>query len=133
MAFCVAAMGDKPSLIFRSTFSTTTMASSTTIPIASTSPNSDKVFNEKPSKCMKAKVPTSDTGTATKGIIEARQVCKNSTTTSTTNNTASSRVFTTASIEPRTKTVVSYTMSYVKPSGKPFDNSAILERTSSEI
>ena len=32
----------------RSTFSTTTIASSTTMPIASTSPNSDRLFSEKP-------------------------------------------------------------------------------------
>ena len=102
---------DMPSRRFRATFSTTTMASSTTIPMASTKPNNDSALSEKPSICIKAKVPTSDTGTATSGIIDARQVCRNSTTTNTTSSTASSRVFTTASIEPRTNTVGSYTMS----------------------
>ncbi|MNS63413.1 hypothetical protein D3C72_965050 [compost metagenome] len=41
MALCVAALGSVPSsLMMRSTFSITTIASSTTIPIASTMPNS---------------------------------------------------------------------------------------------
>ena len=40
----VASSGDKPCSILRSTFSTTTMASSTTIPMARTKPNNDKVL-----------------------------------------------------------------------------------------
>ncbi len=54
---------------------------------------------------MTAKVPISDTGTAASGMIEARQVCRNRITTSTTSTMASSRVCTTASMEPRTKMV----------------------------
>jgi hypothetical protein len=42
-----------------------------------------------------------ETGTASSGMIEARQVCRNTITTSTTNATASSSVTTTASIEER--------------------------------
>ena len=61
-----------------STFSTTTMASSTTMPIASTSPNSVRLLSEKPKASITANVPTIDTGTATSGMIEARQVCRNS-------------------------------------------------------
>ena len=38
--------------MLRSTFSTTTIASSTTMPIASTRPNSDSAFSEKPSRCI---------------------------------------------------------------------------------
>ncbi|MNE34823.1 hypothetical protein D3C80_1285600 [compost metagenome] len=81
------------------------MASSTTMPMASTRPNSDRAFSEKPNMCMTAKVPISDTGTAASGMIEARQVCRNRITTSTTSTMASSRVCTTASMEPRTKMV----------------------------
>src|SRR3990167_938754 len=110
IACCVASTGDLPSAMLRSTFSTTTMASSTTMPMASTSPNSDSAFSEKPNRCMTAKVPTSDTGTATSGMIDARQVCRNSTTTMTTSNTASNSVHTTALIEPRMKMVGSYTI-----------------------
>ncbi len=105
MAWRVASTGDLPSPMLRSTFSTTTMASSTTMPMASTRPNSDNALSEKPSRCITAKVPISDTGTAASGMIEARQVCRNRITTSTTSTMASSRVCTTASMEPRTKMV----------------------------
>ena len=89
----------------RSTFSTTTIASSTTMPMASTRPNSDSVLSENPSPSITANVPTSDTGTATSGMIEARQVCRKTTTTMTTSRIASNSVWTTALIDSRTKTV----------------------------
>ncbi|CRQ74604.1 hypothetical protein PAERUG_P45_London_17_VIM_2_12_12_04138 [Pseudomonas aeruginosa] len=105
MARLVASTGLRPRPMLRSTFSTTTMASSTTMPMASTRPNSDSALSEKPSMCITAKVPISDTGTAASGMIEARQVCRNRITTSTTSTRASNRVCTTASMEPRTKMV----------------------------
>jgi len=46
-----------------------------------------------------------DTGTASSGMIEARQVCRKTITTSTTSATASSSVTTTFSIEVCTKRV----------------------------
>ena len=61
----------------RSTASTTTMASSTTSPIASTRPNSDSVLIEKPNSGNMMKVPISETGTASNGISVARQPCRN--------------------------------------------------------
>ncbi len=91
--------------MLRSTFSTTTMASSTTMPIASTSPNSDRVLIEKPNASITAKVPTTETGTASSGMIEARQLCRNTITTSATSTTASSRVWITESIDSRTNWV----------------------------
>ena len=105
MATRVASSGDKPFSILRSTFSTTTMASSTTIPIAKTKPNSDRVLIDTPNHCITAKVPISEIGTAINGMIDARQVCKNTITTITTKAIASNKVVITASIEPRTKTV----------------------------
>ncbi len=95
----VASSGSAPSSMWRSTFSTTTMASSTTIPIASTSPNSESVLSEKPRASITAKVPTSETGTATSGMIDARHVCKKTITTMTTRRIASNNVSTTARIE----------------------------------
>ena len=50
MAFLAAALPSRPSSIFRSTFSTTTMASSTTRPTARTRPRSVKVLMEKPNR-----------------------------------------------------------------------------------
>jgi hypothetical protein len=89
MVRCAASFGDMPSRILRSTFSTTTMASSTTMPMASTSPNSERLLSEKSSAASTAKVPISDTGMATIGMTEARQVCRNRITTRTTRATAS--------------------------------------------
>ena len=57
-------------------FSTTTMASSTTMPMARTSPNSVSVLMENPNALMTAKVPTSDTGIVSVGISVARQSCR---------------------------------------------------------
>ena len=93
--------------MLRSTFSTTTIASSTTMPIASTRPNRLSALIEKPNRYITAKVPTIETGTATSGMIEARQVCRKTMTTSTTSAIASSSVWITASIEARTNCVVS--------------------------
>src|SRR6478736_2854144 len=115
IALRVASLGDRPSSMLCSTFSTTTIASSTTIPIASTKPNNDSALIEKPSNFITAKVPTKDTGTAAIGMIDARQVCKNRITTSTTNPSASNSVRTTSSIAERTKRVGSYTISYLIP------------------
>ncbi|OPZ76262.1 MAG: hypothetical protein BWY78_01425 [Alphaproteobacteria bacterium ADurb.Bin438] len=69
IAFKVASFGGNPSSSMTlSTFSTTTIASSTTILIANTSASKDTVFAENPNANIKAKVPTSDTGIASIGI-----------------------------------------------------------------
>ncbi|MNT25890.1 hypothetical protein D3C72_1614350 [compost metagenome] len=93
--------------MFRSTFSTTTIASSTTMPMASTSPNSVSALMENPKAYMTAKVPMIETGTAISGMIDARHVCRKRMTTSTTRPTASRSVSTTFSMEERTNFVVS--------------------------
>ena len=62
------------------------------MPMASTRPNSDSVLSEKPSASITANVPTSETGTATSGMIDARHVCRNTTTTMTTSRIASNSV-----------------------------------------
>ena len=105
MARLAASGGESPRAILRSTFSTTTMASSTTMPMASTRPKSDRLLIENPNASMAANVPISETGTAASGMIEARQVCRKMITTITTRKMASSNVWTTASIECRTNTV----------------------------
>ena len=50
IARLAASTGDRPSAMLRSTFSTTTMASSTTMPMASTRPNSDRLLMENPKR-----------------------------------------------------------------------------------
>ena len=94
MAESVASFGDFPSLsIDCFTASTTTIASSTTMPIASTKPNSVSVFTEKPNSTKNEKVPMIDTGMASTGINVARQSCRNKKITKTTNNNAINRGF----------------------------------------
>lgn len=58
-------------------FSITTMASSTTKPVAMVSAISVRLLMEKPRKYMAAKVPTSDSGTATLGIMVAGTLRRN--------------------------------------------------------
>src|SRR5271165_4407113 len=106
MALWVASLGSRPSSMLRSTASTTTMAPSTTMPMASTNPNNDRLVSEKPNTAITANVPTSDTGTATIGMRVARQVCRNTSTTINTSTIASNRVWMTASIDCSTNVVV---------------------------
>ena len=69
IALRVAARGGKPSsLMMRSTFSTTTIASSTTMPITSTMPNIVSTLIEKPSASSTPKVPSRAIGTTIVGI-----------------------------------------------------------------
>ncbi len=62
--------------MFRSTFSTTTIASSTTMPMASTMPKSVSRLMENPRASMPAKVPISATKIATVQMIVARKLCR---------------------------------------------------------
>ncbi len=95
------------SSITRSTFSMTTIASSTTMPIARTSANSETVFAEKPIPSMTANVPMIETGTATSGISVVRSLPRNRNTTRPTRMNASISVRMTSRTVALTKTVVS--------------------------
>src|SRR5208282_5670125 len=95
IAAFAASDGDKLSWSSRRcAASTTTIASSTTMPIASTRPNSVNVLIENPSAANMAKVPTTDTGTVNIGISVARQLCRNTNTTSSTSAIAMNSVLT---------------------------------------
>ncbi len=96
MLLMAASRGRSPASMLRSTFSTTTMASSTTIPTASTSPNRVRLFSVKPNIAMTKNVPISEIGMATSGITAARQVCRKMITTTTTSRIASRMVSCTA-------------------------------------
>ncbi|MNS84155.1 hypothetical protein D3C72_1179690 [compost metagenome] len=98
----------------------------------STRPNRDKVLRENPIRCMTAKVPIRDTGTASNGINDARQLRRNSTTTMTTRMIASSSVVATDSSEALTKTVGSYAMRDDRPSGKLFSSLPMVSRTAAD-
>ncbi len=73
IAACAAFRGGRPFSSCRSTFSTTTIASSTTRPIASTMPSRLSIFNEKPITCMTARVAINETGMAMVGMSVVRQ------------------------------------------------------------
>ena len=130
IALRVASRGDNPSSrMMRSTFSITTIASSTTMPIASTMPNSDSWLIENPTAHMPRKPPISATGITSVAIIVARKFCRNSSMTRNTSTTASARVLTTSSIEMRTNCVVSYGTVQLTPGGNVVLSSSSLALT----
>ena len=77
-----------PCSMWRDVFSSTTIASSTTKPVAIVSAISVKLLTEKPNRYITPNVPISDTGTATLGISVARALRRNRNTTRTTSTTA---------------------------------------------
>ena len=79
------------------------------MPIASTRPNNDRTLNEMPAAAITMKLPINDTGMARIGITAARQLCRNTTTTSTTRINASNSVWITASTENWMNSVGLYT------------------------
>ena len=80
-------------------FSTTTMASSTTMATASISPKSVSVLMENPKSAITARVPMSDTGMVIHGMMTARQFCRKRKITSTTSKVVSRKVTSTSSTE----------------------------------
>src|ERR1035437_5650330 len=62
-------------------FSITTIASSTTKPVETVSAIKERLSRLKPNRYITAKVPTSEVGTATKGINVARGLRRNRNTT----------------------------------------------------
>ena len=92
IALSVASRGERPSSMWCSTASTTTMASSTTRPMARTRPKSESVLTEKPKAGNRMKVPISETGTASRGMSVGRQPCRNTKTTRMTSRSACQRV-----------------------------------------
>src|SRR5271169_5980976 len=77
MATEVAVCALDPSLLIcRWAFSITTIASSTTRPVASVIPKSVSELIEKPKILMKAKVPMRETGMVMAGMTVARQSCR---------------------------------------------------------
>src|SRR6056297_655513 len=103
--------------IFASTASTTMIASSTTIPIASTSASSDTVLRENPIPSITANVPTSATGIAISGTMVARSDPRKMNTTITTSTKASISVCSTSVMLSLTKVELSDTVSCVMPGG----------------
>jgi hypothetical protein len=134
MAFSVASFAPIPdSSMLRATFSTTTIASSTTMPMASTRPNSVSVLSEKPMIAMTANVPISETGIVAVGISVVRRSCRKIRTVRMTSTAAMKSVSTMSLIEATTTLDASYGTSYSSPSGNVRDRSASVARTFSEM
>ena len=78
IAFFAASFAESfSSSISLTVFSTTTIESSTTIPIARTRPNRVRVLMEKPRTIMTANVPIRDTGIVIDGMRVVRQSWRN--------------------------------------------------------
>ncbi len=73
-------------------FSSTTIESSTTSPIASTSASNVSELTENPATSISAEAPTRHTGIVTSGMTLARTVPRNRKITSATSTTASAIV-----------------------------------------
>ena len=86
-------------------FSIITIASSTTKPVAIVSAISVRLLMEKPARYITPNVPTSDSGTATLGMIVAGTLRRNTKITITTSATASSSSNCTSRTEARMVTV----------------------------
>ena len=108
IAFSVASTGDS---LLRdiSTFtaSITTMASSTTIPMAMTNAKSEIMLSVILKANMAMKLPNNDTGTAMTGMMDARQSPKKMNTTMATSTKASNSVCTTFSMLASKKRLIS--------------------------
>ncbi len=91
--------GVSPSFMCLSTFSSTTIASSTTSPMARTIASNVIRFHEKPNNCIIMATPIKDKGMVTIGIITARKDPTNKVITINTIKAASTMVFITSLID----------------------------------
>ena len=112
-------------------FSMTTIASSTTMPVARMMPKSVSVLIEKPMSFTNANAPTSETGMVMAGMMVLRQVCRKTKITSTTSAIAAASVFSTSWMDSRTTSVVLNAIWYFIPGGNCAASRSISARTSS--
>ena len=118
MAWRVASRASlMPFSIFAMTASTTTMASSTTVPMASTRANSVRMFSEKPASETMAKVPNSETIIEIEGMMVALKFCKKKNTTSTTRMMAMTSVSTTLWMAAKRKSSLVSSFTNSSPAG----------------
>ena len=96
-----ASKGGSPISMWRTMFSSMTMASSTTKPTESVSAIIDRLSIVKPRMYITAKVPNSDIGTARLGMIVADRLRRKRKITSTTRPMVSARVNFTSLMESR--------------------------------
>ena len=104
-----ASSGFMPSSIWRWMFSTTTIASSITKPVAMVSAISVRLLSEKPARYITAKVPTIESGTARLGMSVAVGVRRKRNETAITRPIAIRSSVWTSSIDVRSARIVSFT------------------------
>ena len=100
-------MRSMPASMWRAVFSSTTIASSTTKPVATVIAIRLRLLSEKPSRYMTPKVPSSETTVATAGTTVARTLRRNTLTTSTTRTIEISSVISISRSEARIELVLS--------------------------
>ena len=100
--------------------STTTIASSTTIAMASTKAHSVNKFTLKPIRYNTKKVPINATGMAIAGIKVERKSCKKTYTTKNTRIKASISVLSTSCIDANKKSLALSKVATFTPEGKSF-------------
>ena len=128
----LAENGSMPSSMYRKMFSSMTMASSTTRPIASTSASNVRVLMLKPASAISANVPTRLTGIVMMGMMDARIVRKNTKMTSATSTTASMIVRYTLATERSINTELSLATSTSRSAGKSALSLGKIRRTPSD-
>ena len=124
-------MGAMPASRRREMFSITTMASSTTNPVAIVSAISERLSMLNPHRYITANVPISEAGTATVGMSVARQLRRNTKTTRITSMTDRISVRSTSLTDARMVVVRSRTMVVLMPCGidASIDGNAALMRS----
>ncbi len=127
--FNAAWNGARPSSMWRKIFSTTTIASSTTSPIASTSASNVNVLTLKPASAISANAPIRLTGIVTSGMIDARNVRRNTKTTSATRIVASVTVRYTDFTDRSMNTALSLATCTFSPAGRSCWRRGIISRT----
>ncbi len=115
-----AGMACNPVCICRWQFSSTTIASSTTRPIARTIASKVNVLSSKPNQCIGQKTLARQMGMVIMGIRAARKLPRNKITTKPTNRAASKNVIYTSWMDCLIKRVESNTISALKEGGKPW-------------
>ena len=122
-----------PASICRVVFSSTTMASSTTKPVATVSAIRLRLFRLKSSRYITPNVPSRDTTVATAGMRVARALRKNALTTSTTSAREISSVTSISCSDERMETVLSEATEMFTSCGNWACNSGSRARTPSTV
>ena len=119
IASLVARYGDLyPASNLDCTASTTTMASSTTVPMTSTRANSVRMLMLNPAMVMQANVPTSDTMMDMDGMSVLLKSCRKKYTTRMTSSIATMSVSTTLCMDSKRKSLVLNIVTNSTPVGR---------------